>query len=339
MITSRRVSLKRYNSFGTDNIADTMIFLSSEKDASLLFSSARVMDGPLFILGEGSNVLFVDDYKGTVIRPVLEGINVEGSSGSEVLVSVGAGEKWDTFVEWSVKNGLGGLENLSLIPGTAGATPVQNIGAYGVEVSEAIKRVEAIRISDGSCHTFTKAECGFGYRTSVFKRELKGEYLITRVYYILSSKPSFRLDYQSIKEELEETGKINLANIRRAVIDVRRRKLPDPETTGNAGSFFKNPVVSESLAGELTVRFPGLPVYDDKPGYKKIAAAWLIEQCGWKGSRKGDAGVYNKQALVLVNHGKASGRDIYNFSEEIRQSVEQKFNILLEHEVEIIGTI
>ncbi len=339
MIRSSNVSLKRYNSFGTDNISETMIFISSEEEASILFSSGSGMDGPVLILGEGTNVLFISDYKGTVIRPELAGIVLEESSGNEVRVSAGAGEKWDSFVEWTVRNGLWGLENLSLIPGTVGATPVQNIGAYGVEVREVIERVDAIRISDGSRHTFSNSDCGFGYRSSIFKKELKGKYLVTRVYYVLSSKPSFRLDYGAIKEELGKTGKINLENIRRAVINVRRSKLPDPEVTGNAGSFFKNPLVTRSLADELTVRFPDIPVFDDKPGFKKIPAGWLIEQCGWKGSRKGDAGVHDLQALVLVNHGKASGREIYNLSEEIRQSVKKKFNILLEREVEVIGTI
>ncbi len=339
LINSRNISLKPYNSFGIDVTADSMIQLKTEADAVTLFDKREKLAGPFLILGRGSNILFTGNYTGTIIRPELKGIRTEYSGGSEVVISVGAGVIWDDLVEWTVKNGLGGLENLSLIPGTIGATPVQNIGAYGVEVSDIITRVEAVSTSDGRHHTFDTMECGFGYRTSIFKKEIKGDYLITRVYYRLSTEPVFRLDYGVLKEELVTIGSATLRNIRTAVINVRRRKLPDPEITGNAGSFFKNPVIPDSFAAELTGLYPRIPLFNDMPGYKKVAAGWLIEQCGWKGLRKGDAGVHDMQALVLVNYGKASGMDIYNLSEEIRTSVENRFSILLEREVEIAGPI
>lgn len=339
MITSRNISLKPYNSFGIDVTADSMIRLKSEDEAVDLFDKREKLTGPVLILGGGSNILFAGDYKGTIIRPEFTGIRTEYAEGSDVVISSGAGVIWDDLVEWTVEKGLGGMENLSLIPGTIGATPVQNIGAYGVEVSELITRVDTVSTSNGRHNTFDTLECGFGYRTSIFKKEIKGDYLITRVYYRLSTEPVYRLDYGALKEELATIGSATLRNVRKAVVNVRRRKLPDPEITGNAGSFFKNPVIPDSFAAELTGLYPGIPMYNDMPGYKKVAAGWLIEQCGWKGLRKGDAGVHGMQALVLVNYGNASGRDIYDLSEEIKTSVENRFSILLEREVEIAGSI
>jgi UDP-N-acetylmuramate dehydrogenase len=336
MKVSRNISLKEANTFSLEYNADTVIDITSEDEASQLFRKGDVLKRPLLVLGGGSNILFTGDFKGTIIRPLIEGIKVEKEDGDLIIVSAGAGEKWDHLVDWCVKRELCGLENLSLIPGNVGATPVQNIGAYGIEVKDVIERVETISISDGSARSFNKRECLFGYRSSIFKNELKGKYLITRVQFRLSKIFTPNLGYGSLKDEAEKRGNLTLENIRNSVIDIRRSKLPDPEVTGNAGSFFKNPIVSISESDKLKLSYPLLPVYYDAEGFVKLAAGWLIEHCGWKGVRRGDAGVHDKQALVLVNHGKSSGTDIYNLSEEIKYSVKEKFGIDLECEVEII---
>jgi len=339
MITSHNKSLKTFNTFGIDVTANTVIHLETEDEAERIFRNKGIPNYPVLILGGGSNILFLDNFNGTVVRPEMKDIRTEHTWNNEVIISAGAGVTWDDLVSETVELGLSGLENLSLIPGTVGATPVQNIGAYGVEVSELITKVDAISTSDGSRHVFNNKDCGFGYRTSIFKKEARGEFLITRVHYSLSGHFSFRLGYGSVKEETERLGGASLKNIREAVINLRKRKLPDPGIIGNAGSFFKNPVVSTPFAAELSMQYPEMPVFDDIPGYKKIAAGWLIEQCGWKGKRVGEAGVHDRQALVLVNYGSATGYSIYNLSEAIKQSVKDKFNINLEREVELAGII
>ncbi len=339
MIISPNISLRKYNSFGIDVTADRLIHITSENEAINIFRNRKKLNEPFFILGGGSNILFLGNYNGTIIRPEIEDIRTEKSEKDYLIISAGAGVLWDDLVKETVENGLGGMENLSLIPGTVGATPVQNIGAYGVEVSELITRVDTVNTNDGSIQVFNNMDCKFGYRTSIFKKEARGEFLITRVYYRLSRRPEYRLGYGSVKDELEKTGNLTLKKIRQAIINIRRRKLPDPDISGNAGSFFKNPVITEDSAEQLTFRYPGIPVYDDKPGYKKIAAGWLIEQCGWKGIRKGDAGVHEMQSLVLVNYGHATGKDIFELSEEIKQSVKEKFDLTLEREVELAGFI
>jgi UDP-N-acetylmuramate dehydrogenase len=293
----------------------------------------------MLILGGGSNILFLSDFKGTVLYPEITGINIETSEDGHSIVSAGAGENWDDLVEWSVSNGFGGLENLSLIPGKVGATPIQNIGAYGVEIKDLIVKVRTISTRDGSVRMFSNEECEFDYRNSIFKNSEKGKYLVTRVWYKLSTNPVINLSYGSLSEEVDKLGTVNLKNIRQAVINIRRSKLPDPLITGNAGSFFKNPVVPDSFAESLRKEFTGMPVYSDKPGFSKLASGWLIDQCGWKGKRKGDAGVHDKQALVLINHGKATGKEIFELSADIQKSVLEKFGIGLEREVEIVGSI
>ena len=279
--------------------------------------------------------------KGTILYPQLRGIKIEEyePDNKNVIISAGSGINWDDLVLWSVNKGFGGLENLSLIPGKVGATPVQNIGAYGVEVKDQIVKVKALDVSDGSIRIFTNRECEFGYRTSIFKKKENGKYLVTRVYYRLSVQPKLSLSYDSLKDEVKRMGNETLKNVRQSVINIRRSKLPDPEIIGNAGSFFKNAVVKDSLAEELKREHPDLPVYRDKEGYVKLASGWLIDQCGWKGKRKGDAGVHEKQALVLVNYGTATGREVFELSQEIKKSVLDKFGIDLEREVEIIGVI
>jgi UDP-N-acetylmuramate dehydrogenase len=291
-------------------------------------------------MGSGSNLLFTGDFKGTILYPEMKGFRIEESDQKtgNIIVSSGAGINWDDFVKWTIDKGFGGLENLSLIPGKVGATPVQNIGAYGVEVKDLILKVSTINTSDGSMRVFSQNECEFGYRNSFFKKNEKGLYLVTRVYYNLKINPVLNLEYDSLKEEVNIIGSLTLQNVRQAVINIRRRKLPDPEIAGNAGSFFKNPVVSESLAREMKNTYSALPLYEDKKGFMKLAAGWLIEQCGWKGKRTGDAGVHDKQALVIINYGKATGQEIYDLSEQIKKSVYEKFGVMLEREVEVVGT-
>jgi len=332
------IPLKNYNTFGLSYKADSFINPKTEEEAAEMI---RFIDlsAPLLVMGGGSNLLFVSDFPGTIIHPEIEGIDTLKRTDEHVIVSAGAGVKWDNLVQWCVENGFGGLENLSLIPGCVGAAPVQNIGAYGTEVRETVTMVRAISLSDGMTREFTNDECRFGYRESIFKGELKGKYLITRVFFRLNTSPHFNLGYGSLRDEAHKLGPLSLKSVREAVIKIRQSKLPDPSVTGNAGSFFRNPVISTGRVAELKDIFPDIPVYNDTSGGMKISAGWLIEQCGWKGKRVGDAGVHDKQALVIVNHGNATGREIFELSESVRKSVFEKFGIELQREVEIAGTI
>jgi len=332
-------SLKELNTFGLDCRADKFIIVKNEDEAGELFRNNELPKGSILVMGGGSNILFTEDFKGTIIYPDIKGISIEKESREHVIVSAGAGVVWDDFVAWCVERGFGGTENLSLIPGNCGAVPVQNIGAYGTEVKDIIFKVQGISMEDGTPGEFDNAACRFGYRLSIFKSELKGKYLLTRVFFRLALNPDFNLSYGSLREEAASLGEINLMNIRQAVIKIRQSKLPDPKVTGNAGSFFKNPIVAEELAGKLLEEYPGMPVYDDPSGGKKLAAGWLIEKSGWKGKSKGKAAVHDKQALVLVNLGGATGKEIYHLSEEVGRSVFEKFGVNLEREVEIVGTI
>ena len=333
------ISLRKYNTFGLNIKADRLITFKMEENAIRFFEQQKESDGKFLIVGGGSNILFTSDFHGTIIHPDLDRINMEEKKSDYVIVSSGAGVVWDVLVELTVNHGFGGLENLSLIPGLVGATPVQNIGAYGAEVRETIEKVRAVSMTDGSVREFTNKECRFGYRDSIFKGELRGKYLITKVYYKLSTRPKLSLEYGSLKDEVNKLGSTSLLNVRQIVINTRQKKLPDPLQIGNAGSFFKNPVVTDKVAEELKSKNPGLPVFKDRTGCIKLAAGWLIEQCGWKGKRIGEAGVHDKQALILVNHGNATGKELFELSEQIRESVLDKFGISLEREVEVVGTI
>jgi UDP-N-acetylmuramate dehydrogenase len=339
MTIQKNISLKKYNTFGLDYTADCMMNIKTEKEAIALFKGEISWKKPLLVMGSGSNILFTNDFKGSILRAEFGGIKIEEQTGDNVIVSAGAGVSWDNLVEWTVNNCFSGLENLSLIPGSVGASPVQNIGAYGIEVKDFIEKVKTISVSDGSIRLFNKAECEFGYRNSIFKKSEKGKYLVTRVYYKLIVKPVLNLSYGSLKEEVDKLGSETLINVRQAVINIRKNKLPDPDVIGNAGSFFKNPVVTVAVASRLKKIYPLIPSYKDQSGLVKLAAGWMIDQCGWKGKRTGDAGVHEKQALVLVNYGKATGKEIYSLSEAIKKSVENKFGVELEREVEVVGTI
>lgn len=330
-------SLKAYNTFDIDVRCRYFIEADDEQELMGVVADYEWEPHEILILGGGSNFLFTEDFEGTVFYPSMQGIEVIGEDTESVLVRVGAGVEWDDFVAWAVEHQYGGVENLSLIPGHVGASPVQNVGAYGMEAGDTIDRIEAIDLEKAERVTIPAADCQFGYRDSIFKREWKNRFIITRVVFRLSRVPQFRLEYGSVKQELEKLGgDISLQNIRRAVIQIRNAKLPDVKQCPNAGSFFKNPVVIRELAGQLLTQYPDMPVYPVDDEKCKLAAGWLIEQCGWKGKDLGNAGVYEKQALVLVNRGNASGTDVSRLANEIRKSVFMKFGVWIDPEVYVI---
>lgn len=290
------------------------------------------------ILGGGSNVLFTRGFSGIVAKNEIRGISTPKETQEDVLVSVGSGESWHQFVLWCVEKGYGGIENLSLIPGTVGAAPMQNIGAYGVELKEVFHSLEAYEIRSGKTVTFFKEDCHFDYRYSIFKGELKDQFVITKVTFLLSKNPVFNTSYGAIEETLREMNidEPTLKSVSQAVINIRQSKLPDPFDIGNAGSFFKNPVIEKLHFEALEAEFSDIKGYPIGSEEVKIPAAWLIEHAGWKGYREGEVGVHDKQALVLVNHGSGRGKDIFRLSNEIAKSVQGKFGISLEREVNII---
>ncbi|MFW5756096.1 MAG: UDP-N-acetylmuramate dehydrogenase [Tangfeifania sp.] len=334
---SENHDLTNYNTFGVKASACYFFEFTEREDLSVfLHSNESWKDSSLLVLGGGSNMLFLNDFNGLVMHPNIPGIAVIKEDRQNVWMEVGAGEDWDDFVKYTVNYGLSGIENLSLIPGSVGAAPVQNIGAYGQEVSETIEIVKGYDLLNNEPVEFSVAECEFDYRSSIFKTRLKNQVIITSVVFRLEKFPEFRLDYGLLGEKVKEKGETNLQNVRKAVIDIRTSKLPDVNELGNAGSFFKNPVVDEETGGKLKARFPELPVYLAGEGKSKVAAGWLIEQAGWKGHREGDVGVHEKQALVLVNYGNATGQEIFDFSEKIKQSVLDTFGVELEREVNCI---
>lgn len=332
------VSLKRFNTFGLDYKADYLVLPGSEEEIVDFLARKQDLRIPLLVIGGGSNVLFTGDFHGTILKPAMKAFRIEERNDEHVIVSADAGANWDDFVSWCVENSFGGIENLSWIPGNAGATPIQNIGAYGVEIKDHMVKASTIGISDGSAREFTAGECAFAYRDSIFKNSLKGKYIVTRVYYKLDLHPVFNLSYGSLYDEVKKIGVPSLSTIRQAVISIRKSKLPDPGVTGNAGSFFKNPVVTGRFAEEISREYPSIPVFTEPSGDIKLAAGWLIEQCGWKGKTDGNVLIHHKQALVITNSGKASGQEILDVSEKIRQSVLEKFGISLEREVELIAS-
>jgi UDP-N-acetylmuramate dehydrogenase len=330
------ISLKNYNTFGIDVNSKFFVECNSSQDIIDFLKTQQKSNLPLLVLGGGSNVLFTKDFDGYILRPSIKGIEIISESDNDVTIKVGAGEDWDEFVAYCVEHGWGGIENLSLIPGNVGTSPIQNIGAYGVEVKDVIAEIETLNISTLKPESFKNNECEFGYRDSIFKRKLKRTHIITYVSLKLQKQPVFKLDYGKLNEELKRFDKVNLTNIRQAVIDIRNSKLPKPEEIGNAGSFFKNPVVEKQKAIELLAQYEDMPSYDQGIGKVKIPAGWLIEKAGWKGKRIAKAGVHKNQALVLVNYGGSSGSDIYNLAIEIQKSVKNMFDIDIAMEVNIV---
>lgn len=329
-------SLKPYHTFAIDVYTRFWFEISSFEDLQYFLSNDDRAFLPRMVLGGGSNVLFTENFEGIIYHPNIRYKKIVFENEEQVLIEVGAGENWDEFVDFAVGNGWYGIENLSLIPGSAGACPVQNIGAYGVEVQTVIDSVKAYNWDTKEIRIFNKQECQFGYRNSIFKREFKDKYLILSVVFSLSKKECYNLDYSDLKEELKNAVVINLKSVRQAIIAIRKRKLPDFFELPNAGSFFKNPVVSRDFANQLLTKFPGMVIYRVNENERKLAAGWMIDQCGWKGKSIGDAGVHKNQALVLINYGNAKGIDILQLAEEIKKSVFSKFGVQLENEVNII---
>lgn len=333
----KNISLKDRNTFGIDVSCRRLVEFGGVADLRALFDEGLFAAERWTVLSGGSNIIFTSDFDGVLLHPVEDKVGVIGGSGDGVLVRVAAGMDWGRFVEWCVDEGLWGVENLAGIPGLAGASPVQNIGAYGVEVKDTVHSVEVFAVGSGEELTIACGDCGFGYRDSVFKRSLKGKVVVTAVNFTLSRTPCPVLGYGDLREKVEAMGGPTLANIRRSVIAIRDSKLPNPAVTGNAGSFFKNPVVPEPVALALKADYPDMPVYPaQQEGYAKLAAGWLIDRCGWKGRSHGCVGVHERQALVLVNLGGAAGRDVVELAGSIQADVLGKFGVEIETEVNVI---
>ncbi len=334
----KNISLKRHNTFGIEARAKYFArFTSVEEVWELLKNAALEKENQKLILGGGSNVLFTKNVNGVVLKNEIDGIEIIKEDAEHIYIQVGAGVGWHSFVLFCIDHNYGGVENLALIQGSVGASPMQNIGAYGVELKDVFHSLEAVHIQDKEVHVFSKSDCKFGYRESIFKHVYKGQYIITSVTFRLNKIPTFNTSYGAINTELERLKIIdlNINAIAQAVINIRTSKLPDWKKLGNAGSFFKNPQVSSEQFENLKMAFPGIVGFPQNEGVK-LAAGWLIEQCGWKGFRKGDVGCYEKQALVLVNYGAAKGSDIYALSEQIIDTVFKKFGVQLEREVNVM---
>ena len=335
MIFHKRQSLKAYNTFGLDCKANLFASFQSKHELKKILSKAQE---PLLVLGGGSNILLTQDFEGTVLKNEILGIEIVKENEEHAVVKVGSGVVWHNFVIWSIENKLGGIENLSSIPGSVGAAPMQNIGAYGVEIQSVFEKLEAIEIDSLASKTFNNEACQFGYRHSIFKAELKDKYIITQVYFKLQKKHNFNTSYGAIEEELKNIGAttLSLKAISQAVTNIRESKLPNPQKIGNCGSFFKNPIITTKRFKELQNKFPNIVGYTVSKDETKIAAGWLIDKAGWKGYRKGDVGIHKNQALVLINYGNATGEELVALSKEVQQSVLNKFGIQLEPEVNII---
>ena len=329
-----QISLRGRNSFGVDQRASRLVEFETAEDLRTFFAAG--IPGRWTVLAGGNNILFTEDYDGVLLTPAARQIALVSDDGDEVRLRVDAGVEWDDLVEWAVQRGLWGIENLSLIPGKAGAAPVQNIGAYGCEAKDAIRRVEMYCVETGTVLTLDAAHCGFGYRESVFKHDLKGRVIITAVEIALSHTPRPRLGYGDVEREVEARGGATLRNIREAICAIRRAKLPDPAVLGNAGSFFKNPVVGAAAAERLLAEYPDMPHYPAPEGRVKLAAGWLIDRAGMKGHRAGNVGVHERQALVIVNHGGATGGEVIAFARTVQARVREKFGIEIDTEVNIL---
>lgn len=331
------VSLKPYNTFGIEASARYFVDINRPEDLILLFAGTQWQTTERLVLGGGSNLLLVNDFDGLVIHLNIKGIT-HSIEGDTVLVEAGAGEVWHDLVLFCVGHGFAGMENLSLIPGSVGASPVQNIGAYGVELKDVLESCQAFEVATGQIKTFSNEDCQFAYRESVFKSSLKGQYIITSVKFKLSLTPKINTSYGAIADELAKRGitQPTIKNVSDVVSAIRVSKLPDPSTIGNSGSFFKNPVITAEQFAGINQQYPGISHYPAGNGQVKLAAGWLIEQCGWKGKVVGHTGTWKNQALVLVNHGGATGHEVYNLSSQIIDSVYTKFGVMLEREVNVI---
>ncbi len=338
MNIQENVQLKTYNTFGVKARASRFAIVKDAGDLTGFIRNYAGRRENLMILNGGSNVLFTRDFEGILFKLETQGITKAKEDQDYVWLQVAAGVNWHEFVTSCIRNNLGGVENLSLIPGNTGAAPIQNIGAYGVEQKDVFEELEALNIHNGEIRQFDAAACRFGYRDSIFKTEERGNWIVLRVTYRLRKNPEFNTTYGAIQSELEKMGvdEFSVQSIGQAVCNIRSSKLPDTEVVGNAGSFFKNPLVPKKTAEELKAEFPQMVAYEADEYHTKLAAGWLIDTLGWKGYREGDAGVWKSQALVLVNYGNATGADILRLAEKIQDSVHKRFGILLEPEVNIV---
>jgi len=327
--------LKMYNTFGINVNAKYFADCSSTLEIINVLKAYTKPRISILILGGGSNVLFTQNFDGLVLKVGTKGIEKNFENSEFVKLKVSAGENWDEFVDYCVKQDYRGVENLSAIPGNVGSCPIQNIGAYGMEVKDTIESVDILELEGFNERTVVNADCNFGYRDSIFKRELKGKVVILAVNFILSKRAEFVLNYGNVEEELKKYDDINLMTVRDAIVQIRKRKLPDPAVAGNAGSFFKNPVIPAIQAIQIKKSYPKLPHFMYGQRKVKIPAAWLIEQCGWKGKKMGAAAVHENQPLVIVNQGNAGGADILKLAQAVKDSVMNKFKINLEFEVNI----
>ncbi|MFO7822770.1 MAG: UDP-N-acetylmuramate dehydrogenase [Cyclobacterium sp.] len=340
MKIQENISLSAYNTFGINKKARFLMEAESKEDILLAFRQCRLSDKPLFVLGGGSNILLLEDLDALVLKINIQGIEVVYEDDETVVMKVGAGMVWHDLVLYSLRKGLSGLENLSLIPGTVGAAPMQNIGAYGIEIKSVFDHLEAIEIATGQVRVFNGEDCRFGYRESVFKNTLKGKFIISHVAFRLHKKHQPHIDYGDIQLTLKKMGDVypSPENISDAVVKIRQQKLPDPKALGNAGSFFKNPTIPLVEFNQLSIRYPEIPGYPMEGKMVKIPAAWLIDTAGWKGKRIGAVGVHKNQPLVLVNYGGAEGADILELSSKIQADILAKFGINLEREVNVISS-
>lgn len=329
-----QISLRGRNSFGVEQRAARLLEFETPEDLRTLFATG--IPQRWTVLAGGNNILFTQDYDGLLVTPVARQITQLSDDGETACIRVDAGVEWDDLVEWAVERGLWGIENLSLIPGKAGAAPVQNIGAYGCEAKDVIERVEMYCVETGTLLTLDAAHCGFGYRESVFKHDLKGRVIITAIEIRLSHTPRPKLGYGDVEREVEARGGTTLRNIREAICAIRRAKLPDPAVLGNAGSFFKNPVVDAATAERLLAEYADMPHYPAPDGRVKLAAGWLIDRAGMKGRREGPVGIHERQALVIVNHGGATGGEVIAFARKVQAKVREKFGIAIDTEVNIL---
>jgi len=336
MRIERNYSLLRHNTFGLDVKTKYFLEYESEEDLQKLLRDEFFFSQRFWHIGQGSNLLFLGDFDGIIVHSAIQGIEKIKEDEHSVWLKVGAGNDWDSWVAYCVEKGWGGLENLSLIPGEVGSSAIQNIGAYGAEVSERIEEVHAYSLETGEKRIFSNVECNYSYRNSFFKQpENKGKYYIVHVVFKLLKRPEFRLDYENMREQLTDKP-VTLQTVREAVIAIRESKLPNPKITGNGGSFFLNPYVSMEHFQRLKKQYPAIPHYPVSEIMVKVSAAWLIEQCGWKGKAVGGAAVHEKQALVIINQNKATGQDIASLAENICKTVEEKFDIELQPEVNYI---
>ena len=329
----KNYSLKNYNSFRVNHKANFFLKIKNNKSLIDFLSDKKFKNEKKLIIGGGSNILFTKDYKGVILYSCIKGIHILEENNNHIKVKVGSGENWDDFVKFCVNKNWYGIENLSLIPGSVGAAPIQNIGAYGVEVKDYIYDVNGIDLKNNTKKTYSNKSCDFEYRDSIFKRELKNNFFVTEVTFILNKNKKFTLDYSELKNINSQS--LTIQNVRDKIIEIRNSKLPDPKLLANAGSFFKNPVINVKIAKKIKEKYNDFKYYQINESMVKISAAWLIEKSGWKGHKEKNIGVYNKHALVLVNYSSENGKDIKILSKKIKESVLEKFNVTLEKEVNV----